>query len=299
MTYPPALRSLATDDFISLKSSLVKVPNPYNWLEDFTSPQTQAFVEAQNTQFQSFIKDPDLETPQQVLQKTLLQLHSLPSLAGIPHSCGHYYYYRVAGRGAVFPVTYRVQKSRLTDIKDGQGLLQVSEKFHDEVEDGGAVVSSGFSKSGKYWAYSSSIKGSAWVNIRIKDTVTGRPFLDMLSNTKFAAKEMPISWFGDLGFFYQFWPDKENKGGPQLKFHRLGREQKDDLVVFEDKENLDHTFAAETSEGDEILFLFVFKGGRKHRFWATRTTPEILSNLSGSSLKFDIKISDNFDAEWR
>jgi hypothetical protein len=70
-------------------------------------------------------------------------------------------------------------------------------------------------------------------------------------------------------------------------------------VLFEDKENLDHTFAAETSEDDEFLFLFVFKGGRKHRFWAARITPEKLSSLSGLGLGFDIKISDNFDAEWR
>jgi prolyl oligopeptidase len=77
-------------------------------------------------------------------------------------------------------------------------LLEVSEKFHDEVDDGGALVSSGFSKSGKYWTYSSRIKGSAWVNIRIKDTVAGKSLSDMLDDTVFAAKEMPILWFGDV-----------------------------------------------------------------------------------------------------
>jgi prolyl oligopeptidase len=299
MAYPPAPRSSVTDDFISLKSGLVKVPNPYNWLENSTSPQTKAFVEAQNTEFQSFIEDLDLETPRQVLQKTLLQLHNLPSLAGIPQSCGDYYYYRIAGQGAVFPVTCRVQKSRLTDIKDGKGLLLVSEKFHDEAEDGGALVSSGFSKSGKYWAYSSSIKGAAWVNIRIKDTVTKKSLPDILNDTKFSAKEMPISWFGDLGFFYQFWPDKEKKRGPQLKFHSVGSEQKDDVVAFEDRENLDHTFAVEVSDDDELLFLFVFRGGREHGIWAARMGSGNLLASSGSGFEFDIKISDNFDAEWR
>jgi prolyl oligopeptidase len=299
MDYPEAPRSTVEDQFISLKSGPVKIPNPYNWLEDSASTQTQAFVEAQNTQFQSFIQDPELEFSRQVLQKTLRQLHGLPSLAGVPQSCGDYYYYHVAGQGAVFPVTYRVQKSKLANIKSGGGLLELSEKFHDEAADGGALVSSGFSKSGKYWAYSSSIKGSAWVNIRIKDTMTKEVLPELLGDTKFAAKEMPISWLGDLGFFYQFWPDREKKGGPQLRFHRVGSEQKDDVVVFEDRENLDHTFAAHVSEDNQLLFLFVFRGGRNNRLSGAKITPESFLSSLRLGLQFDMRISDTFDAEWR
>jgi hypothetical protein len=95
--------------------------------------------------------------------------------------------------GTVFPITYRVLKFKPTNIKDGDGLLEVSENFHDEANDGSALVSSGFRKSGKFWVYNSSIKSSAWVNIRIKDTVLGEQLPDILDGTKFAAKEMPIS----------------------------------------------------------------------------------------------------------
>ncbi|KAE9364943.1 alpha/beta-hydrolase [Stipitochalara longipes BDJ] len=298
MEYPSAPRSLAIDDFVSLKSGAVQIPNPYNWLEDFTSTQSQAFVQAQNSQFRSFIQDPDLDLSQDVLQRSLLQLHNLPSLAGVPQPCGGYYYFRVAGQGAVFPVTYRVQKPLLANVADGTGLLQLSEKFHDEAEDGGALVSSGFSKSGKYWAYSSSIRGSAWVNIRIKDTVTKQVSLEVLGDTKFTAKEASISWFRDLGFFYQFWPGKETKGGPQLRFHRVGSEQKDDVVVFKDENNSDHTFAAEVTENHDFLLLSVFKGGRSNKLWAAKITPEHFSASSGLKLDFDFEISDKFEAEW-
>jgi prolyl oligopeptidase len=310
MNYPIAPRSSVVDDFISSKHGPVKVPNPYNWLEDSTSPQTQAFVEAQNSQFQTFIQDPELETARHVLQKTLRNLHSLPSLASVPQSSGDYYYYRIAGQGAIFPITYRVKKCMLSEMQIGVsfadlvekfGLLELSEKFHDEAEDGGALVSSGFSKSGRYWAYSSSIKGSAWTNIRIKDTTTRRPLKDFLRDTKFAAKEIAIEWISDLGFFYQFWPEKGQGLGPQLRFHRVGSEQKDDVVVFEDRENLDHTFTAGVSEDEEFVLLSIFKGGRNNRLQATKITPgsEILSSSSDVKLDFDIKISDTFDAEWR
>jgi prolyl oligopeptidase len=310
MNYPITPRSSVADDFISSKHGPVKIPNPYNWLEDSTNPQSQAFVEAQNSQFQNFIQAPELETARHVLQKTLRDLHSLPSPASVPQSSGDYYYYRIAGQGAVFPITYRVKKCMLSEMQIGVsfvdlvekfGLLELSEKFHDEAEDGGALVSSGFSKSGSYWAYSSSIKGSAWTNIRVKDTRTKELLGDFLCDTKFAAKEVAISWIGDLGFFYQFWPDKARGLGPQLRFHRLGNQQKDDVVVFEDGENLDHRFTAEVPEDEEFLLLSIFKGGRKNTLRAMKTTPgsEIPSNSSGVKLDFDINISDTFDAEWR
>jgi prolyl oligopeptidase len=299
MEYPSAPRSSATDDFMSVKSGPVKVPNPYNWLEDAASSQTQAFINSQNSQFESFIQDLDLDMPGQVIQKILLQLNTLPSLAGIPHCTGEHYYFRVAGQRTVFPVTYRVPKSRVTDIKNGHGLLEVSAEFHNEANDGGALVSSGFSKSGKYWAYSSSIKGSAWVKIRIKDTTTNELLREELTDTKFAAKEMSISWFGDQGFFYQYWPDREKKGEPQLRFHRVGNKQEDDLVVFEDEENPDHTFAVEMTQDDQFLLLYVFRGGRNNSLRAARINSESLSAASGANIEFEIKIEDKFEAEWR
>ena len=161
------------------------------------------------------------------------------------------------------------------------------------------MVSSGLSKSGKHCAYSSSIKGSAWVNINIKYTVAGRSLPDMLDDTKFAAKEMLIAWFGDVGFFYQLWPDMEKKGGLQLRFHRVGSKQIDDVVVFEDKKNSEHTFAAPVSEDDQLLLLHVFKGGRSQKLWAAKITPEDLMASFRPEFNFDIIISDILEAEWR
>ncbi len=38
----------------------------------------------------------------------------------------------------------------------------------------------------------------------LETTVAESLLSEMLYDTKFAPKEMPISWFGDVGFFYQF-----------------------------------------------------------------------------------------------
>jgi prolyl oligopeptidase PreP (S9A serine peptidase family) len=127
MGYPSAPRNSATDHFISLKSGLVKIPNPYKWLEDATSPYKKIFISSQNSQFDAFIQDPDLDIPRQALEQALLQPHSLPSLAGILQFSGNYHYYRVAGQGAFFPVTYRVRKTVATTSQMGQVCLDLRE----------------------------------------------------------------------------------------------------------------------------------------------------------------------------
>jgi hypothetical protein len=91
----------------------------------------------------------------------------------------------------------------------------------------------------------------------------------------------------------------ERKGGPQLRFHRVGSKQIDDVVVFDDKKNSEHTFAAQVSEDDQLLFLHVFKGGRSHKLWAAKITPEHFMASFRPEFKFDIIISEIFEVEWR
>lgn len=67
-------------------------------------------------------------------------------------------------------------------------------------------------------------------------------------------------------------------------------------MVYSDVQNPTHTFAARASDDGKFVFLSIFKAGRSNQLWAARVMeqkdPAILA------LRFDIKISDNFDAEW-
>ncbi|KAL5318253.1 hypothetical protein ACEPPN_013312 [Leptodophora sp. 'Broadleaf-Isolate-01'] len=169
MSYPSARRSSVVDDFVSGRYGGVKVPNPCHWLEDSATDESRSFIQEQNAQFQEYISDPTLASSRKLLESTLSMLHSLPTLLGAPQAAGNYCYYRVAGQGSMFPITYRAPKTTL--IHGTQGTLDVLKQpkiFHDEAEDRGAVVSSGFSKGGNFGAYSSSITGSARCTIRVK-----------------------------------------------------------------------------------------------------------------------------------
>ena len=149
MEYPQAQRSTVTDESSGCKPGPVQIPNPYKWLEESTKAKTQAFIQAQNTQFHSYFQDPELDTSRQVLQKTLLQLQSLPSLAGLPWPVENVTTTERPATEQSFPLHIESINRSSPNNKDGDGLIEVSEKSHNEADDGGALVSSGFSRSGK------------------------------------------------------------------------------------------------------------------------------------------------------
>lgn len=308
MAYPPADRLPTIDKFQSGQFGPVEIPNPYSWLEDLESTKSKDFISAQNVAFDSYIGTPELAEPKNHLMDTLRRMHGLAAMISAPIASGNYYYYRVAGRGTTFPVTFRSRKKdflatdsadKNPDINDINCSNDVAvpqpEVFHDEGADGAAVISSGFSADDKFWAYSTSLKGSEWSTIHVKDVKTKARLPDQLERVKFTAKSVSISWLGYLGFFYQYWPDNENNRNPELRFHQIGDSQERDVVVHSDPENPSYTFAAKASEDGRFVFLSIFKASRSNQLWAARVQGK--KENAALQLNFDIKISDNFEAE--
>lgn len=299
MEYPAAPRGFSTDTFQSAQHGTVELPNPYAWLEDTGSPVYNEYVTAQNSHSESFIRDPSSAADLKSLESLLNKLHSLPSLASPPYLCGDHYYYRVAGQGQVFPIWYRVPKEYVdgTGGRETVNLTKQRKLFHDEAIELGAIISSGFSTGEKYWAYSSSIHGSEWCRIHVRSIVTGEKLKDTVIDTKFTGKPAQISWLGDLGFFYQYWPDKESGLKPQLRFHRVGENQARDVIVYEAKDEPTRTFCTRTD--GEWVILFVLKSGRNSMVKVGRVTKSFLSGESREmGLEFNITVASDFASEW-
>ena len=299
MEYPAAPRGSSTDTFQSAQHGTVELLNPYAWLEDTSSVHYSEFIAAQNARSESFINEPSSAPNLKSLETLLKKLHSLPSLASPFYSCGGHYYYRVAGQGKVFPIWYKIKKGYV-DGASGENVVELagkSEVFHDELSEMSAVISSGFSSGGKYWAYSSSIHGSEWTKIHIRNCVTGDKLQDEIIDTKFTAKAAQISWLGDAGFFYQYWPDKTSGLNPQLRFHLVGEDQGKDVVVHEDKNEPTSTFCVRT-EG-ECVMLFVFRGGRSSEVKAGIVVKEFLTGSNRDfAFDFDVTVAGDFESEW-
>lgn len=309
MWYPPARRSNAADSFQSAKTGgVVQVLKPYDWLEDRNSDETKAFVAAQNELLEKYLADPALEEPKMKLMSILQTMLSQAVIRQPPQAAGKYYLLRVAGRGHEFPVTLRIRKDLIrkcinpsdTTLNDTAFQAQL-EFFHDEGKDKQMLITSSCSRSGKYWAYSSSVQGSDWGTIKVKEVQTGQVLPDEVSDSKFDSKKWPITWLGDRGFFYQYWePEGQKRGPPQLRFHALGRPQAEDEVVYQDAAHPGYRFSITISDDTALAFLYIYEAGPMARVQAARilSNDQAVSSDSRLALDFSIDICNNFRSQW-
>lgn len=116
------------------------------------------------------------------------------------------------------------------------------------------------SDDGKYVAYGLSSGGSDGEEWHVLDVDTGKPTDDVLKR----AKSSTASWRRDgTGFFYSRY-DEHGKDTAdkfqKLYFHRLGDDQDDDLLIYENPDQPGWTFAAEVSDDGRWLIVRVARG---------------------------------------
>jgi prolyl oligopeptidase len=291
MEYPRARRSNATQSFQSAKNGVVQVPNPYDWLDNPNGEETQAFMAAQNALLDQYLMDPALEKPKN-------------KLIGLLQSAASYYLLRVGGRGHEHFVTFKVRKERIREF------LQTSEHghkhsisaltiFHDEADEGQVMIASGVSGSGKYWAYNTSVQGSDWGVIRVKDVETAQTLPDEVHDSKVNTTiSAPIIWLGDRGFFYQYWKKQgQGRANPQIRFHVIGQPQEEDEIIYEDTAHPGYCFSSTVSDDGALVFLHVYAFRRTSQVRAARV-PAADDSSRRLNLNFDIDVSDDFSYQW-
>lgn len=310
---PAARRSSAKDTFHSLQHGAIEVPNPYDWLEDTTSAETRDFVDAQNAALSQYLDDDSLVEPKQRLVKNLMSMWGLTAHPSLPQAVGDDYIFRVMGRGREFAVSYRIPQAAVVAAHAGGGASTplesnpdpAPEVFYDEAMHGSVLLAASPSRSGRYWAFTSSHEGSDWGVVRVKDVRTGEILPDELHGTKFTSKpSVHIPWLGDRGFFYPYYPGGPEKPGlPQLRFHEIGRAQEEDEVVYEDASKPAQLYKAVVSSDDRFVFLEIYLQGRGCQVWAAPVSREATEDAVNArdgklSLKFGGKVSEGFDVEW-
>ncbi|KIW09918.1 hypothetical protein PV08_11694 [Exophiala spinifera] len=297
---PQVHRSDHVTIFQSVRHGSVSLADPYNWMTNLSSPETQAFIEAENKATIDYLSDAKLETPRERLQKSLLSLWKLPVVRELPKRLptGDYIV-RVAGRGSEHPRSYQISMDTLVDFKTPRHDPAV---FHDESSSGGATMASSFSQTGKYWAFLASVDGSDSGVIRFKNVQSGEVLKDELSDAKLPYKPSSvISWMADEGIFYLHCPqDAESKVGivpSTLRFHPIGAKQEDDEIIYRDPNRSVQTFKAHVSLDGELVFLDIYDKSRAGVVLAasvngTRKPSDKLN------LHFNMEVSRGISAEW-
>ena len=254
--YPPARRADQTDDYHG-----TTIADPYRWLEDPDSPETRAWIEAENTLTFGFLEKIPARA---AIGKRLTELwdyerYGTPYLQG-----GRYFYGRNDGlqNQSVLYVTETLDAAPRT-------LLDPNTLSPD-----GTVALAGYaiSEDGKRMAYGLAAAGSDWNEWRVRDVDTGADLPDVLRWVKFSG----ASWAKDGSGFYYSRYDAPPEGEElqqanyyqKLCFHALGTPQEDDVLVYERTDQKEWGFGGHVSEDGQYLLIYVRQGTeRKNRLY--------------------------------
>lgn len=256
LLYPETKKGETVEDYHG-----TKVADPYRWLEDDNSAETKSWVQAQNKVTFDYLAT----LPQRdKIHKRLEELWNYPRYSS-PYKKAQYYYFFKNDGLQNQSVMYR-QK----------GLAGKPEEFLNpntlNKEGIAALGGTSFSKSGKYFAYSIAVAGSDWQEIFVMEAGTKKKLADKVQWTKFGG----ANWNGDDGFYYSGYdqPDEKSKLSKQNQYHKvfyhkLGTDQSQDQLVYEDREHPLRYHGASLTEDGRFLILSVSEGtsGRELWYW--------------------------------
>lgn len=273
--YPKTAKKPVTDTYFK-----TKVTDNYRWLEDDRSPETEAWVKAENkVTFDYLHKIPYRKQ----LKERLSKLWNYEKV-GTPFKEGDYiYFYKNDGLQNQY-ILYRK--------KGEEGKEEVFLNPNKFSKDGTTSLGNlAFTKDGTLAAYAISEGGSDWRKIIVMNTNDKTIVGDTLVDVKFSG----IAWKGNEGFFYSSY-DKP-KGSElsaktdqhKLYYHKLNTPQREDVVIFGNTPEEKHRYVGGnvTDDGKYLLISAATSTSGNKLF---------IKDLSSATSKL-VPIINNFDSD--
>lgn len=269
LNYPETKKVDTVTDYFG-----TKVKDPYRWLEDDRSEETEAWVKAQNEVTFGYLNDIPYKKD---LENRLSEIWNYEKISA-PFKEGDYtYFYKNDGLQNQY-VVYR----KKNEEAEAEVFLDPN-KFS---EDGTTSMASlSFSKDGSKVAYAISEGGSDWRKVIILDVKNQERVEDTLQNVKFSG----ISWKGNEGFYYSSYEKPEGSelsaktDQHRLFYHKLGTAQSEDKVIFGDSKAQKHRYVGgSVSEDDRFLFISArnsTSGGKLFMMDLSKNNPELVTIL--------------------
>ncbi|MCJ7467924.1 MAG: prolyl oligopeptidase family serine peptidase [Maribacter sp.] len=239
VTYPTTAKADSADTYFG-----TQVEDPYRWLEDDRSPETEAWVKTENKVTFGYLDKIPFRAS---LKKRLEKLWDYEKL-GAPFKEGAYtYFYKNDGLQNQY-VVYRQQ---------GSGEPEVFLDPNTFSEDGTTSLAGlSFTKDGSLAGYLISEGGSDWRKAIVLNANTKEIIEDTLIDIKFSG----ISWKGKDGFYYSSY-DKPNGSELSAKtdqhklyYHTLGTPQNKDVVLYGATASEKHRYVgAQVTEDNRYL----------------------------------------------
>ncbi|MGK0251822.1 MAG: prolyl oligopeptidase, partial [Gammaproteobacteria bacterium] len=203
----------------------VDVADPYRWLEDDRSDETESWVKRQNAVTYDYLNNIPFRD---ALKERLSTLWNYEKV-GAPYKEGAYTYFSKNDGLQNQYVMYRYK------TEEDPSTAEVFLDPNTFAEDG--TISLGglsFSEDGNILAYAISEGGSDWRKILVMDVASKKIVEDTLIDVKFSG----MSWYKNEGFYYSSYDKPE---GSELSaktdqhkvfYHKLGTSQSEDTLVY-------------------------------------------------------------------
>ncbi|HEY6291100.1 MAG TPA: prolyl oligopeptidase family serine peptidase [Terriglobia bacterium] len=229
---PPATRR---DDVVDNYHG-TRVPDPYRWLEDQNSPETRAWIKAEDSYSRAIL---DSLPGRDAIQQRLEALMNV-DVIGVPREEDGRYFFSRRKVGQDLPVIY---------VRQGlDGPDRVLLDPHPLSPDHSTSFSlEDVSKDGKLIAYGVRLGGKDEVSVHFKDVDSGRDLADVMPEANYYGVALKPD---KTGLYYA----RHNPQGPRIYYHALGTNPANDTEVFGEALGPgDLTFARLSDDGRYLL----------------------------------------------
>lgn len=246
--YPTAPKGTQVDVYHG-----VSIYDPYRWLENLDSPQTAAWVKAENELTFGYLAG----IPERAaIRSRLEQLWNYAKFSAPVKAGSRYFYTQNTG----------LQNQAVLYVQDGRSAKPRVLIDPNTLSSDGTVALSTRSPSpdGRYLGYGVAVGGSDWEEFRVRDVNNARDLPDTLKWVKFSS----LAWTRDnKGFFYSRY-DAPQSGNVltnanqfhKLYYHRLGQAQSRDQLIYDRRDQPGWLFEPEVSEDGRYAVITVFQG---------------------------------------
>lgn len=253
ITYPQTRTTDVKDNYHG-----TTIADPYRWLEDDNSPETKAWVQAENAVTQDYLAKIPFRN---AIKNRLEVLWNYPK-TGAPFQKGKYFYFFKNDGLQNQAVLYRQTAPGATpEVFIDPNKLSASGTS--------ALGGIAFSKDGKYVAYMIAQAGSDWQQAYIMDVESKKLLPDSLNWIKFSG----LSWKGD-GFYYSRYdqPTEASKLSKKnefhkVYFHKVNTSQDKDILIHTDSDHPLRNFQASVTEDERFLILSASEGTSGEELW--------------------------------
>lgn len=277
LNYPETPRGDVVEDFFGSP-----VADPYRWLEDAEHPDVLAWTQRQHELALDLLNGLEGRA---TFERRLREVWDYPKYE-TPRKRGERLFYMRNDGVLEQPILY---------VQEGDEPERVLINPNGFSEDGTVAIFEWQPTSdGRLLMYAVSDGGLDWVEFRIRDVESGEDLDDRLEKLKFST----AAWRKDgSGFYYSRYADGAPDAGPdnpevshQVYFHRLGTDQSEDKLIFDDPERKGVTYTASVSSDDRFLLLTID--------WESRIANRLFYKPIDSEGEF-LRLFNDLDAEYR